>query len=138
MSDFSITPGNVVPDSDAKVADGIYGEAISAGDWVYRDSADENKWKKADADAEASAAVRGMASVSGASGVEGKVVTSGHVTTGTVTGAASGLAAFVSTTAGKACLESDLGSGKFTSLCGIWTANNKIKVAPVVSAAAKP
>lgn len=138
MSDFSITPANVVPDDDAKISEGIFGEAIDAGEWVYRDSSDENKWKLADADALASAEVRGMASVSGASGVKGNVVTSGHVSTGTVSGAAAGLAAFVSTTAGAACLESDLGSGDYTSLCGIWTANNKIKVAPVASGVAKP
>ena len=138
MADFSITPANVVPDSDATIVDGVYGEAIDAGEWVYRDSSDSNKLKLADADALATAAAVGMASVSGASGVTGKMVTAGHVSTGTVSGAAAGLTTVISTTAGKSCLESDIGSGDFTTLAGIWTSTSKIKVAPVASGVAKP
>jgi hypothetical protein len=59
MADLSITAANVEKASDAIYETGIAGDTITAGESVYKDASDSNKWKKAAANS--TAAVAGSA-----------------------------------------------------------------------------
>lgn len=62
MSDVSITAANVLKGASAKTRKGTAGATITAGQVVYEDTADSNKFKLADADASAATAkVAGIA-----------------------------------------------------------------------------
>jgi hypothetical protein len=61
MADLSLTAANVIMSAAGKKSDGIAGEAITAGDVLYKDSADSNKLKLADANAAGKRGVVGIA-----------------------------------------------------------------------------
>lgn len=73
MADISITASAVVPSSSATIASGKAGEAINAGQLVYKDATDSNKIKLADANSAAKVGVIGMAINS--AGAAGQYVT---------------------------------------------------------------
>ncbi len=45
MADLSITAANVLRGSNARVETGIFGATVTAGQVVYRDASDNNKFK---------------------------------------------------------------------------------------------
>jgi hypothetical protein len=61
MADLSITAANVLMSAAGKKSEGIAGEAISAGQPVYKDSSDGNKLKLTDANAAGKRGVVGIA-----------------------------------------------------------------------------
>lgn len=61
MADLSLTAANVIMSAAGKKSDGIAGEAITAGDVLYKDSSDSNKLKLADANAAGKRGVVGIA-----------------------------------------------------------------------------
>lgn len=127
MADLTITAASVIADSDATIEWGTFGETITAGQAVYRDSS-TGKYMKADnnsATAEAKVP-RGIALNNGGNGQPGAIVTRGNVTIGaTITG---GVAYYLSDTAGGICPVADLGSGETSTILGIAISTTKLKV----------
>lgn len=116
MADLTISTA-VIPSDSAVTETLTLGYAGSAGDLVYMDTADSNKAKAADADAEASAVIRGILATGGASGERCLVVRkdSALVIGATLTIPNSYVA---STTAAGIAPEGDLTSGKYVSYVG--------------------
>ena len=118
MVDLVITPANVVKGANATTRDGIAGATITAGQVVYRDSAD-GKYKLADSNS-ATAAVRspdGIA-LNGASDNQPiEVLTEGDITIGATLTA--GVAYYLSDTPGGIAPVADVGSGEYSTIIGI-------------------
>ncbi|WP_420578785.1 hypothetical protein [Oceaniradius stylonematis] len=110
MADISITPANVIAAATATLEDGTFGEAVDAGEVVYRDTSD-GKSKLADCDSGTAAAQvpRGIALNGGGDGQPGRFLTEGDLTVGEVL--TPGVSYYLSSTAGKICPYADLGSG---------------------------
>jgi hypothetical protein len=92
MADLAITAANVVRGAGAKIETGIAGAVITAGQSVYKDPADGDKFKTADADSITAAVrtTRGIA-LNGAANnqplavqVEGSIVIGAAVAVGTI------------------------------------------------------
>lgn len=127
MADLSITAASVVPGSGAKEETGIAGESITAGQVVYKDSAD-NKFKLADTDS-ATAAARipyGIALHAASANQPLTVLTSGSITIGATIAAATPY--FLSGTAGAICPYADVASGDYTCLIGMGLSTTVLNV----------
>ena len=127
MTDISITAANVVPGSGVKQTHGLAGEAITAGKWVYLDSA-TGKYMLADSNS-ATAAARtpdGVA-LNGASNNQPLTIASkGPVTIGgTLT---AGVAYYLSDTPGGMCPVADVGSGEYSCILGIATSASVLDI----------
>lgn len=92
MADLAVTAANVVRGAGAKVETGIAGGTITAGQTVYKDPADSDKFKLADADSGTAAVrtTRGIA-LNGAAAnqplavqTEGRIVIGAAVAVGTI------------------------------------------------------
>ncbi len=84
MADLTITAASVVKGSNAKIENGILGATVTAGQVVYKDTTDSNKFKLADND-DATALVRtpsGIALNGGADGQPVQVQSAGQITIG--------------------------------------------------------
>lgn len=118
MVDLSITAGSVVKGTGAVEEQGIAGATITAGQVVYKDSAD-TKFKLADAD-DATAAVRvprGIALNGASDGQPLRIQRDGQITIGATMTA--GLAYYLSDTPGGIAPYADLGSGDQVVLIGV-------------------
>jgi hypothetical protein len=118
MADLSITAANVIAGSGATRKVGIAGATITAGQVVYRDSAD-GKYKLADNNSATAAAraPKGIALNGAANGQPLCVLTEGAVTIGATLTA--GVAYYLSDTPGGICPVADLASGEYPSIIGI-------------------
>lgn len=127
MSDLTITAANVVADSDATIEWGTAGEAITAGQVVYRDSTTAKYMKADNNSATAEAKVpRGVALNGAAANQPLAICTRGSVTIGaTLSG---GVAYYLSDTAGGICPVADLGTGETATILGISTSTTKLKI----------
>lgn len=138
MADITTTAANVLAGSDAKKTRVTAGATVTAGKALYRDSAD-NKYKLADADAEATAACDGIALTGGADGqpiIIARPSLGGTINLGATL--AVGQTYVVSTTAGGIAPISDLGSGDFATIIGVATSTSILKfgyLAPKVAKA---
>lgn len=123
MATYTVTPANVAY-ADQNVPNGIAGEALSAGDWLYRGA--DRKLYKAQCDGPAEqAAVVGLAVNSAAAGQPVAFAAGGEVTVGALfTGGGKVLA--LSTTAGKACDAADLVTLDHCTFLGWTTAADKL------------
>jgi len=84
MADVTITAANVIKGANAVTEPGIAGATITAGQVVYKDTTDSNKFKLADSD-NATAAIRtpyGIALNSASAGQPVVVQTGGLITIG--------------------------------------------------------
>lgn len=127
MTDISITATSVLAASDAIVENGSAGASITAGQVVYKDSAD-GLWKLADNNS-ATAAVRtpqGIALNGAASGQPVRVLKSGNLTLNAVLTA--GVAYYLSDTPGGICPVGDLATGEYPAFIGIATSTTVLKV----------
>ena len=127
MADISVTAANVKKGSGATTITGTAGETITAGQVLYLDTAD-NEYKKADADASASAVAAGIALCGAADGQPIIIQTGGNINIGgTVT---VGEIYVVSATAGGVAPEGDLTTGNYVTVLGIGTttANIALKI----------
>ena len=118
MADLTITAANVVQGADAVTTTGLAGEAITAGQAVYRSST-TNKWMKADNNAATEEVRRpvGVALNGAALNQPVAVQTSGDITIGaTLT---NGVAYYLSDVAGGICPVADLTTGEYVCLIGI-------------------
>lgn len=131
MADLSITPGTVVIDkTESYVIDpGTWaGATIVAGQPVYKDSADSDDLKLADADLSESAAdAYGIALVGASDGQPCPVLRKGLVTLGGAA-VAVGTRYVVSATAGGVAPESDLITGDYDTTVGKGNSATKISV----------
>ena len=118
MTDITITPANVVSGSNASIASGTAGEAITAGDVVYLASATK-KFMLEDADsvtAEARKAI-GIALNGASLNQPVDVLTGGDITLGAVL--TPGQAAYLSDEPGKMCPLADLATGDYVCMLGL-------------------
>lgn len=118
MTDIVITAANCVADSAAARTSGSAGEAITAGQAVYKSST-TNKWMLADADSATAEARKaaGIALNGAALNQPLTVATSGDVTIGGTLVA--GTAYYLSGTPGGICSVADVGAGEYVCLIGL-------------------
>ena len=119
MADLTITAANVVAGANARTLDGIAGEAITAGQCVYRDSA-TGKYLKSDADSATVAArsVDGIALNSASANQPLGVQIDGEITIGATMTANTPY--FLSgATAGGIAPIADVGAGEYLVQVGI-------------------
>lgn len=118
MADLSITAANVQPGAGATIVHGTAGATVTAGQPVYADANDSNKWKPADADAsEAAADVTGIALNNAADEQPLSIIKRGLLATGATT--VKGTVYVLSGTAGGICPAADLASGDWTTILGV-------------------
>lgn len=127
MADVVITAANVLKVSGATVERGTAGATITAGQLVYKDSSDSNKYKLADANGAAALnVVVGIALNGASSGQPLEVLTAGLIDIGgTIT---VGGVYVASATAGGIAPVADLVSGWKTSVIGIGTTAARMQV----------
>lgn len=126
MADLSITATSVIAGADSVGENGFLGATVTAGQLVYKDSAD-GLWKLADADG--AAALRtpgGIALNGGVSGQPVRVHKSGDITLNSVLTV--NTAYFLSDTPGGICPAADLGSGEYGTFVGIAKSTTVLKV----------
>lgn len=128
MADLTITAANVIAGSGAKKETGIAGATVTAGQVVYKDSSDSDKFKLADNDS-ATAAVRspyGIALHASLAGQPLTVLRQGPITIGATT--AVGIVYCLSSTAGGICPSADIATGDYNTIIGIGTSTTVIDV----------
>lgn len=118
MANLTITAASVVAGSNAFVQSGSFGEAVTAGQVVYKSST-TNKWLLADSNSvtpEARHAI-GIALNGGSIDQPVTVQTSGKITVGATLTA--GTDYYLSDTPGAICPRADVGSGEYVCLLGL-------------------
>jgi hypothetical protein len=135
MADLTITAASVLAGSGAVKETGVAGASVTAGQAVYKDASDSNKFKLADNDS-ATAAVRsfyGIALHAAGSGQPLTVLKSGPITIGATT--AVGTVYCLSSTAGGICPSADIATGDYNTVIGIGTSTTVIQVQPLAAGA---
>lgn len=130
MADLTPTAAQLALGSDAGLEDGIAGEAIAQGDWLYQKAADSRLWK-ADANAAAAeaAGVVGQAhTAAAAAGQPVRYVARGTAVQGAAAGVVRGTVYVLSANAGKACPAADLAGGHRVVVLGVGDDANGIKL----------
>lgn len=126
MADITITAASVVKGADARTLTLVAGAAITAGQVVYKDAADNDKVKLADADS-ATAAIRvpfGVALNGAAAGQPVTVQTDGLITIGGTV--APGVVYLLSDNAGGIMPAADQEAGDYTSIIGVGASATEI------------
>jgi hypothetical protein len=118
MADLTITAANVIAGSNATKESGIAGEAITAGQAVYKSST-TGKYMKADSNSGTAEARKplGIALNGAADGQPLAVQKAGDITIGATLTA--GTAYYLSDTAGGICPLADVGVGEYICLLGL-------------------
>ena len=135
MADITVTAANVKAGANAVVKTVTAGAAINAGEVVYQDTSDK-KYKLADADAQATAKVAGIALNDAAADQPLEVQTAGDIDVGGTV--VVGEVYLVSVTAGGIAPEADVLTGDYVSIIGIGTVSNKLKMQILISDIAIP
>jgi len=135
MADLTITKANVIPGSNAVIITGTAGGTVTTGQPVYADSSDGNALKAADADAEATAAVVGIAVNDALDGQPLSYVSQGNLAFGAILTA--GQIYVASTTTGGIAPYSDLGSGDYVGILGVASTTSNLVVKLNASGTAK-
>ncbi len=119
MADLTITAANVLKGANARIETGVAGATITAGQLVYKDASDSNKFKPVDSDSATAAAraVHGVSLNSVSTGHPITVQTEGEVTIGATV--AVGTVYVASDTAGGIMPSADLETGDYTSIIGV-------------------
>lgn len=116
FADVSITATSVIFGSNATFADGlVYGEAITAGQWLYKDTVDGKYYKASNSTTPSGSGmlvyrVAGLALIGAGTGQRGGIQTGGQVTIGATLTAA--LEYYLSPNAGNMCPIADVASAK--------------------------
>jgi len=128
MADLVVTAANVVSGTGAVTEDGTAGATITAGQLLYKDAADSNKWKLNDGNlSQAAADIYGVALASASNNQPLRVQTGGEYNPGAT--AVVGTVYVGSATAGGIAPAADLASGNFTKVWGVGkTASNIVIV----------
>ena len=130
MAALTVTAANVVADSDATVVAGVFGDTITAGQSVYKDASDSNKWKKGVTTTAATAGSGGVgvAMNGGSDGQPADILTGGKYTSGATN--VVGTTYCVSPTAGGIEDDAAITSGMFKMVLGVAISATKIHVIP--------
>ena len=130
MADILVTASQLLPTTDTVLEDGIAGEAIAQGDWIYKKAADGRLWKADNDAASAEAAeVVGQAMVACAAAAQPmRYARGGTVTQGAAATIVQGTIYVLSSTAGKAMPSADLGAGDRVTILGVGNAANGIQL----------
>jgi hypothetical protein len=132
-TDLSVTAASVLPATDAVLQTGVAGEAVTAGQLVYKKAAD-GKWYKADCNS-ATAEVRvasGVVTNGAAAGQPVVVQRSGSITIGATLTA--GTVYYLSGTAGGIRPVADNTTGDYPQAVGIATSTTVLKLNFVLAA----
>ena len=133
MADISVTAGSVIAASGAPKEQGTAGETITAGQVVYKDASDSDKFKLIDHEDAAKDAIYGVALNGASNGQPLFVHTAGDLNPGAtvIVGEIYCASGSVGTgnNAGGIMPEGDLASGDFVSVLGIGTTSSNIAVA---------
>lgn len=119
MADLVVNAANVLPGANAQLVFGdTAGEAITAGQSIYKDPV-TNKMMKSDSDSANAAAKKadGLASCNAAANQPLVWQKKGDITMGNILTA--GATYFVSNTAGGICPDADVGAGENVCLLGV-------------------
>lgn len=138
MANLSVTAASVLASATALTGAGIAGATITAGQPIYKDTADSNKLKLADANASAATAVvEGIALNGAATGQPVSFVYQDDVFTpgGTLV---VGETYVVSATAGSLCPIADLTTGDRPAVCFVAITSTTAVLRLVRGTAAKP
>lgn len=132
MADISVTPGSVLPGSDAVTSDKTIGESITAGQVLYAKASDSGKMWKSQADGTAAeAAAVGIALNGGSAGQPIRVQTGGTITIG---GAVTvGTIYCVSANAGGICSTTEVTTGHYVTVLGVGATTATINMGLKVS-----
>lgn len=126
MADLVITAASVLrADNNSTVYNGTAGGTITAGMVVYQDSAD-SELKATDADAAATATVKGIALHGASDGQPLQIITEGNLTLNAVL--TKGVVYYMSTTAGGIAPVADLAAGDYISVLGVATSTTNLYV----------
>ena len=137
MADLTITASNVLAAATATQVRIVSGTTtLTAGQAVYKDTADANQYKACDADAAASASCDGIMLNTANDGQPAMIVTAGTLTVGA--GVTVGIVYCVSVNPGGICPVTDLGSGDYVTVVGVGIAATQIMVDIINSGVAKP
>ncbi len=138
MADLSVTAANVLAGTNAKIRKGIAGATITAGQWVYEDTADGGKFKLADCDASATTAKAAGVALNGAAAGQPLLVCEeddDFTPGGTLT---VGAIYVLSGTAGAAAPTADLASGDWVTVLMVAKSATKAVLKRMVSGAQVP
>jgi hypothetical protein len=118
MADLTITAASVVAGSNANVERGSFGEAVTAGQAVYK-SPTTQKYMKADSNSVTPQArdALGIALNGGALDQPAEIQKSGRITLGATLTA--GTDYYLSDTPGGICPRADVGTGEYVCLLGL-------------------
>ena len=142
MANLSITPAQVIPQTDPARAEHIVAPAVTivAGDVLYIDT--NREWQKAAANVGVDEAqATHLALNNGAAGqfVTGALLQSGLVVTlGADAAPVQGLGYWLSATAGAHAPEVDLLTGEYATFLGVGIGNNQVQYGVVASGKTKP
>ncbi len=129
MADYSITAANVLQSSGATIVTGIAGATITQGQVLYKDTADSNKLKLADANGSATIRLVAGIAVSAASpGQPVSYITKDPQFTPGYTIGAGEVPMLASDTPGASAPDSDATTGDFVTVLGIGIGSDKINV----------
>lgn len=139
-ADVTITAANVVPSSAAQKTSGVAGATIAAGQLVYRDASDSNKFKLTDADSATAAArvVYGIAINSASAGQPLNVCTSDTALAIGTHSQAVGTIIIMSDTAGGLMPAADVETGDYVTVVAIAKSATTIAFGILESLAAVP
>jgi hypothetical protein len=135
MADLTITAANVLSGSGARIVHGKAGAAVTAGQTVYQDPADQ-RFKLADCD-NASAAVRALSGIAlngAANGQPLAVQFDGEIALGAVLTA--GATYYLSPNPGGIAPLADLGSGDFPTVIGLAESTSVLRLGITAAGAA--
>lgn len=137
MAEHTPVAASVAVYANGVIEEAVSGEALTAGDIVYKDSTDSNKIKKAQCDGTAAQAAAVGVVLSSAPGAGQKVLlmTYGEITMGAAVYSASGLLLVVGATAGKSMTINDAAytTGAYLTFLGWSTATTRALIAPRAS-----
>ncbi len=130
MADVTIAASSVLATSTAPKRAILAGEAVTAGETVYRNS--DGKRYKADGNDSSKMPVEGMAlNSTSAAGQPLEIVTEDDNLTIGTHGLGTGIPIFQSANAGKVCPFADVGAGNLTTCIGVTNSATAIAFKPV-------
>jgi hypothetical protein len=134
-ADLTVTAANVLPGANAVLVTGTAGEAITAGQELYKKAADL-KWYKADCNAVSAEArvAKGVALTGSAAGQSVVVETSGQITIGATLTA--GTVYYLSGTAGAIRPAADNTTGDYPQVVGMALSTTVLQIDFALAAAA--
>lgn len=138
MADISVTAANVLKGSNATTESGTAGATVTAGQSVYKDTGDSNKWKLADSDSTALTAGSGglgIALHAAAANQPLLVQLTGDINMGATL--AVGETYVVSNTAGGVAPIADMGTGDYISILGVASTASNLVLAKNVTGVQK-